>query len=463
MALEDIASVLILAFFGMAGSIPGIAPNQANEMTGSAATGLTFVAGIGSQIIVNGLILILLASSVPKLLRTLGTMQWAGALAMLAICSAAWSEDPVLSARRAIPFALAAAFALYFARRHSLERQLAIFETTFLLLALTSAALAIGFPKLGLDASTGHAGDWQGVFTQKNACGRAMVFASAVVLARGRLTLARAASLLVFVAVLALSGSRGAWVIEGLLVTVVVAYALLTHFAPRPRVLLMCMTGAASVAAAVLAKVYFRTIAALLGRDPTLTGRTAIWAQVWIAILHRPWLGYGFSAFWRGTKGASFQVVITLKFILFHAHNGFLEIWLELGVAGLLLFGLSYLRGWRQLWPQLSGRKRDGSFDSAVWPLCVLLLIAAYDFDENTLLSFNGLFWVLYVHALATLEKKTSFRRALIANKPVWMLPAAVLIPSRTNTVNRTNEIDRIDGSSFTPGVLARAGGDPWR
>ncbi len=34
----------------------------------------------------------------------------------------------------------------------------------------------------------------------------------------------------------------------------------------------------------------------------------------------------------------------------------------------------------------------------------VLVLIALYDLDENTLLIYNGLFWVVYVATLANIE-----------------------------------------------------------
>ncbi len=37
--------------------------------------------------------------------------------------------------------------------------------------------------------------------------------------------------------------------------------------------------------------------------------------------------------------------------------------------------------------------------------LRILILIALYDLDENTLLIYNGLFWILYVAALATIER----------------------------------------------------------
>jgi O-antigen ligase len=86
--------------------------------------------------------------------------------------------------------------------------------------------------------------------------------------------------------------------------------------------------------------------------------------------------------------------------MVFHAHNGFLEIWLELGAAGLALFALSYLRAWRRLWPLLCA----GQTDRVTWMVFVLALILFYDLDENTLLIYNGLFWVLYVAALANVE-----------------------------------------------------------
>jgi O-antigen ligase len=166
------------------------------------------------------------------------------------------------------------------------------------------------------------------------------------------------------------------------------------------RAWLVAAAGVFALGAIGLARALYPLLTALAGRDATLTGRTAIWAEVWRAILRRPWLGYGFSAFWRGWNGASFDVVVALKFVLFHAHNGFLEVWLELGAAGLLLFLLSYVRGWCRLWPAI----RRGDMRTAAWPACVLLLIAAYDLDENTLLSFNGLYWVLYVSALVQIE-----------------------------------------------------------
>jgi exopolysaccharide production protein ExoQ len=398
--IEEILCACLLAFFAMQGAIPGISPNQANEMTNTAATGLMKVVGVGTQVLVNGAICLLVLLHLRQLRRFMFALQWTVAIAALAICSTLWSQDAMTTARRSIPFALTTLFALYLASRFQIRQQLSIFTGTMVVTACASVILALFVPSIGLEASTGHFGNWQGVFTQKNACGRAMVFATAALLSMGRMTIVRFGCLLLFLLVLAMSESRGAWMIEGALLVCYGGLRILERFKLSNRVLLVSGSAIAALALAVIASMYFPSIALILGRDASLTGRTAIWQQVWIAVLKHPVLGYGFAAFWQGMKGESYNVILALRFVIFHAHNGFLEIWLELGAAGLFLFALSYLRAWVKLWAMLN----SGTMRGAFWMIFVLLLVGVYDVDENTLLTFNGLFWILYVAAVANIE-----------------------------------------------------------
>lgn len=398
--IEELFCVIILAFFAMQGAIPGIAPNEANEMTHATATRLMIVAGIGSQLIINAIICTLALRNLQRLRRFTFALQWTAPIAVFAFCSTLWSQDAITTARRAIPFILATIFALYFASRFSIREQLTILTGTLTIAAIASALLALFAPSIGLDASTGHAGNWQGVFTQKNACGRAMVFATAALLSRGRFNPGRITALFLFLFVLIMSGSRGAWLIEGILLSCCALIYLLHRCAPASRGFLLYVAIFLVTITALAAWFYFPSMPAIFGRDATLTGRTDIWQQVRFSIKKHPLLGYGFAAFWQGMKGESYNVSIALKFVVFHAHNGFLEIWLELGAIGLLLFALSYLRACRKLWRIIS----TGDISGAAWMTLMLLLIALYNLDENTLLTFNGLFWVLYVIAVADIE-----------------------------------------------------------
>ena len=432
--LEDLAVVLVLMFFGVAGAIPGIAPNQANEMTGAAATTLQTAAGIGSQLLVNAMIVILLLQTHRQLFSRRSLLLPGMALPLVALCSVAWSQQPALTARRAVPFALAAAFGIFAAVTVPPRRFVRLLQIAFLLLAAWSALLALGFPAIGLDASTGHSGDWQGVFTQKNACGRAMVFALASALACRRLTMLQWALFAVFAAELILSGSRGAWLLAFCTTGALLIFRWSTSLDRKSRAAALFLLTVCVAAGAAGAAASFADLAPLLGRDPTLTGRTAIWREVWIAIEQRPGLGYGFSAFWKGLQGPSWSVIVALRFVLFHAHNGFLEIWLELGLFGLLVFMASYVRAFLLLLPEILA----GHFEEAAWPFGTLLLILFYNIDENTLLSFNGLFFVLYTAAITRAELLAQERRRIrkLLSSAVQVRPAPWIVPNHADAVS---------------------------
>jgi exopolysaccharide production protein ExoQ len=406
MPLEDLACVAIFAFFAMQGAIPFIAPTQSLEMTGSAPTRLTTIGGIASQAIADTLVVALILRRPRLLLNRIAGLLWLilpGLLAFLAVISTAWSLDPLLTFRRSIPFALAGLFGLWFAVRFPPARQLAILRFTMIALGLATIAIVIFAPSIGLDHTPGHGTDWQGVFTQKNACGRVMVLATAVVLcgeARSLLRFRRIAALGLFGFVLGMSGSRAAWMIEAAVLFLWGMLAVARHTGQRIRLVLAVAAPLASVTLGGILILGSQWFAPLIGRDLTLTGRTAIWAQVMHFLRQRPILGYGYDAFWRGMEGPSLQVAAAVHFVVAHAHNGFLEIALELGIAGVVLFLLSWLRGWGRLWPLW----QHGAIEQIAWPVSILVLIALYDLDENTLLIYNGLFWTLYVAALTSIE-----------------------------------------------------------
>ncbi len=397
---EELGCALILAFFAVQGAVPFIAPNHAPEASGLPTTRLMFYGGVGSQLVVYGAIAYLLLRQSGRIMRHLRAMQWTLGIALLAIASTFWSQFPAYTVRRSIPFAVAGLFGLHLAARYPVRRQLAILRLTMLVLAAASIALVMAFPRLGLDYSSGHHADWQGVFTQKNACGEMMVLATAVLLADWKSSWQRVASGALFLGVLLMTGSRSAWLLEGTVVLLWVALAAARRVDAPTRIVAAvgALVGLPAVAFALFQ--WRGPLLAWLGRDPTLSGRTLIWQQVWSSITQRPWLGWGYEAFWRGMRGEAFRIDAALNFVVFHAHNGFLEIWLNLGLAGLALFAMSYLRAWRRLWPYL----RAGEVERVVWPVFMLSLILLYNLDENTLLTYNGIFWVLYVAAAANVE-----------------------------------------------------------
>jgi O-antigen ligase len=76
------------------------------------------------------------------------------------------------------------------------------------------------------------------------------------------------------------------------------------------------------------------------GKDATLTGRAPLWDFIIGAIERRPIFGYGVDGFFTG-EGIEFILISELGWAPEHSHNGFLDLTLELGVVGLTLFAIS--------------------------------------------------------------------------------------------------------------------------
>ena len=139
---------------------------------------------------------------------------------------------------------------------------------------------------------------------------------------------------------------------------------------------------------------YFKEIMYLLGKDPTLTGRTRIWSAVVLSAMKRPLLGYGYRAFWTGLQGESGNVLMANGWSFAQGHNGFLEVWVGLGAVGVAVVLYSLVKSFRNALPCISARNFYLS-----WCVCIVLLIAVHAMDEQTLAAPNNLAWILYIVA----------------------------------------------------------------
>jgi exopolysaccharide production protein ExoQ len=112
----------------------------------------------------------------------------------------------------------------------------------------------------------------------------------------------------------------------------------------RPAVVLLLVAGAAGVALFALFMDTGGSMLQSIGRNSTLTGRTQIWAAV-LAQRINPVLGTGFESFWMGNR---LQSVWSLSQVgIEEAHNGYLELYLNLGWVGLTLLGVLIVSGYR--------------------------------------------------------------------------------------------------------------------
>lgn len=95
-----------------------------------------------------------------------------------------------------------------------------------------------------------------------------------------------------------------------------------------------------AAAAAFLSSQTFDVLA-VLGRDSTLTGRTQLWKHVLNAVGQRPLLGYGWGSAWLDESAVQIDISSKAGFRVYHAHNSVLDLLLQVGIIGLVIFAVS--------------------------------------------------------------------------------------------------------------------------
>ncbi len=132
-----------------------------------------------------------------------------------------------------------------------------------------------------------------------------------------------------------------------------------------------------------------------LGRKPDLTGRTAIWG-ILIPMAPNSIGGAGFETFWVGPRVKRIFAAIGGLQMTNEAHNGYIEVYLNLGWLGLGFIALILVQGYR---------RTVGAFrrDSALGALLVAYVVTAVAFNISEggfrMLSVEWFFLLLTVVA----------------------------------------------------------------
>jgi len=331
-------------------------------------------------------------------------------LLVLVLSSVLWSASFALTLRRVIAILLTTIFGFYLAIRYTFQEQLRLLLWALGIIVIGSLVFVIFLPDYGLMGGRKYAGAWRGVFTHKNGLGRVVALASILFLSviphwRKRRMVGRIGIILALI-LLIFSNSAGAWV-------TFIALLLLWFFYRTwkwpPDVSGIIYSGLAifGFGASLWILNNLDRILGIIGRDATLTGRTDFWPILFRMIAQRPWLGYGYSAFWLGENSAITQKVWALAgWNLGHAHNGFIDLTLNLGVVGFLLFTLGFILSLVRA--VKFAVTCDGN--ERFWPLIYLAYMFLTNQVEGSILKTNSIYWVIYVSVFVSLAVKYPVR-----------------------------------------------------
>jgi len=134
--------------------------------------------------------------------------------------------------------------------------------------------------------------------------------------------------------------------------------------------------------------------ATAVGRDPTMSGRTEIWDAV-LSQRANPLLGAGYESFWLGPR---LERIWALGLgAINEAHNGYLEVYLNLGYVGLFLLFLFVVGVYRNICKMLKPFSVTASLALATWTVFLFHNFTEVDFR-------SGLMWIFFVLVALAVE-----------------------------------------------------------
>lgn len=339
-------------------------------------------------------------------LNTVKQDKWILMVVFLSAISFAWSEYADYTTELIKTELLQmSVFGVYLAARFTLKQQITLIVVALSIAMLLSFTVAVTMPSIGISEE----GLFRGIFNHKNDAS-----------AYGILTALSSCSL-------GLDKEKNktnfkSWLIFGIAIIFVLATTsktglVLSFFIPLAIALYIHSRWKGEVVVIVLPIIigiaYIAVTTAIsqwdillpaIGGDPTLTGRTGIWEVSLQHIAERPWLGFGRGAFWAlgsKTQDEASNAVSAFGFTAPHAHNGYIDLILDIGLIGGFCFAVSLIK----LWAQSLRLAYAATMAEQIWPLAFSIFITINNVTESYLLWNTNLFWVIYISTSVSAKK----------------------------------------------------------
>ena len=402
---------LPLLFYAVHGSCSFFSPNGALSVPGSTVVDTDPAAGPVRLIawVCTLLAVLLMLPIANSAFSIFSRNRYVAALVVLAAASILWSQDPAASLQKVFYLLVTTCFGLYLVERFSPRQLMQVVMITGSIAIIGSIFLAVALPRYGI--LTGRAEEssgWQGIYSHKNTLGLiTMYFLAPALFLPVKGTREKVGRLLYIgssLFLVAMSGSRGAWIMCASLLAFAFIITVGSRLKPRERVAAYWALGVVLVVGAAIIWALLPLLLAILHKDMTLTGRTTIWSVLLTSLAKRPWLGYGYSAFWVGTRGESANAIYALHWPrLSYAENGVLELALELGVVGVGLYFLAYVQSYRHLKCLLSWSNGKAEL---YWYGSTLFLAAITNIEAGDIASHNSWEWLIFVMTAGSIQKR---------------------------------------------------------
>lgn len=346
-----------------------------------------------------------------RTLHFLGTNLWLLFLLGLAIVSVSWSSIPDIALRKVISLIGTTLFAIYLASSFNFKQQLNIYGWTFGISVFFSFLFALALPEYGVMNTEAISGAWRGIYPHKSGLGESMVvsfmtFYFLSILSQKYQLFFRICSLLSVVLI---------YCGESATALISVVYIFLTaqglkhlSFKSKKSVLLILLFLILTSLIIFLILVNFNTFLSVNDKDITLSGRTPLWGSLWEFIQQKPWLGYGYGTFFSGLSREANLLWKVHTWTPVHAHNGYIQLWLSLGLVGLSVFIFGYIGClFNSLFKYLVIKDTK-----MLWGFLFLLYTIFLNLTEVSFFGAQSIIWIVSLVAIYSMKTTTSKTRS---------------------------------------------------
>ncbi len=336
----------------------------------------------------------------------------------MVVLSYFWSAVPEYTSLESKSVMRTTLFGVYLAAQYN-PKELMSLLTKLLGAAVVINLMFTGFvPNIAI-AQTNNEASWRGFLTHKQYLGRMMMHSSILFLlsafSNKKLRWVRWVGLSLSLILLLLSKSKTSWV------GFIIALALLpirkfANWQYKIRTIMYVLSVLIAGSIAVIVFGNLETIVVdVLRKPPDLNGRFDVWQLAIESGLKRPLLGYGFSGFWTSNEGlaivsntwAASNVGATGRF---HSHNGFIDLFLQLGLLGFSLFVFNFFAVLKRVINLIYLTRTIESF----WMLEFLILSLLLQFTETlTMISLNTICAIYVAIVISTIMWEDRIKRGI--------------------------------------------------